>query len=194
MKNTRLASLIIPVIAAAMLSACATKPEPVVEQIAAEPAPVFVAPEPAPVVQQAPAPLLQAPVVDQNLPFPGSAADFAFRAGGDARVYFAYNQYRLAPDALNALRGQAEWLKQYSEVTAVIEGNADERGTREYNLALGARRAEAVKSYLVGQGVAPSRLTTVSYGKERPIDGRSNEEGWQRNRNAHTNLMSGTVG
>lgn len=178
----------------AMLSACATKPEPVVEQVAAPaPAPVFVEPEPAPVAAPAPAPIVQ-PMVDPNLPVPGSAADFAYRAGGDARVYFGYDQYRLSPDAINALRAQADWLKLYDNVTAVIEGNADERGTREYNLALGARRAEAVKSYLVGQGVAPSRLTTVSYGKERPIDGRSNEEGWARNRNGHTNLMTGTVG
>lgn len=186
--------VLMAVAAVALLSACATKPEPVVEQVAAPaPAPVFVEPEPAPVVQTAPAPLV-APVVDANLPIPGSQADFVFRAGGDARVYFGYDQYRLSPEAINALRAQADWLKLYDNVTAVIEGNADERGTREYNLALGARRAEAVKSFLVGQGVAPSRLTTVSYGKERPIDGRSNEEGWARNRNGHTNLMTGTVG
>jgi len=82
----------------------------------------------------------------------------------------------------------------YSNVTAIVEGNADERGTREYNLALGARRAESVKAFLVGQGVSPSRLTTVSYGKERPIDGRSNEAGWSRNRNGHTNVTSGAIG
>ena len=85
-------------------------------------------------------------------------------------------------------------LNTYNNVTAIVEGNADERGTREYNLALAARRAESVKSYLVGQGIVPSRLTTVSYGKERPIDGRSSEAGWSRNRNGHTNVTSGTVG
>ena len=189
--------LFVSVAIIAMLSACATKTEPMVEKIAAPvaTAPVFVEPEPvpAPVAAPAPAPILQ-PTIDPNLPVPGSAADFAYRAGGDARVYFAYNQYRLSPEAINALRAQAEWLKLYGNVTAVVEGNADERGTREYNLALGARRAEAVKSYLFGQGVAANRLTTVSYGKERPIDGRSNEEGWARNRNGHTNLMTGTIG
>jgi len=85
-------------------------------------------------------------------------------------------------------------LQLYPNVTAVVAGNADERGTREYNLALGARRADSVKAYLVSQGVAPSRLTTVSYGKERPIDGRSNESGWARNRNGHTNIVSGAIG
>jgi len=75
-----------------------------------------------------------------------------------------------------------------------VAGNADERGTREYNLALGERRASTVKDYLVSLGVQPGRLTTVSYGKERPIDGRSNDEGWARNRNGHTNIVSGAVG
>ena len=180
--------------AAIILGACATKPEPVVEAVVPPPvaAPVEVAPAPAPVIEQAP--VVAPVVVNPNPNIPGSVGDFAFASGGEPRVFFAYNQYRLSPEAINSLRSQAEWLKTYTEVTAVIEGNADERGTREYNLALAARRAEAVKSYLVGQGVAPARLTTVSYGKERPIDARSNEAGWARNRNGHTNLMSGTVG
>ena len=75
-----------------------------------------------------------------------------------------------------------------------IEGHADERGTREYNLALGARRADSVKSFLVSQGVAPNRLRTISYGKERPIDARSSEDGWSRNRNGYTNLRLGGIG
>jgi len=97
----------------------------------------------------------------------------------------------LSPEARVSLTSQANWLTSYTNVNAIIEGHADERGTREYNLALAARRAEAVKSFLVSQGVAPSRLTTVSYGKERPIDARSNEEGWARNRNGFTNLTVG---
>ena len=88
------------------------------------------------------------------------------------------------------LRAQADWLNRYPNYTAVVEGHADERGTRQYNIALGARRANSVKAFLVSQGVAPSRLTTVSYGKERPIDARSNEEGWARNRNGYTNLRA----
>jgi len=127
-------------------------------------------------------------------PAPGTIDEFVYISGGEARVFFAYDQYDLSEDARSVLRRQAEWLNNYPNVMAVIEGNADERGTREYNLALAARRAESVKSFLVTQGVMPNRLTTVSYGKERPIDGRSTEAGWARNRNAHTNLLSGTIG
>lgn len=176
------------------LAACAStpppepKPKPVVERQA--PAPVPVRPAP------------QEPVTQDNLdvipefqpPTPGSVDDFIYYAGGDARVYFGYDQHDLTTQGREILRRQAEWLMRYPRVTAVIEGNADERGTREYNLALGARRADSVKEFLVGLGVAPNRLTTVSYGKERPVDGRSNEEGWARNRNGHTNLMTGTIG
>ncbi len=176
---------------AGLMSACASTPEveeaPVVEAPVEQPVLAAPTPDPTPVVT---AP----PVVEENIPVPGSTEDFLYRTGGDARIYFAYNQYDLSVQALDTLRAQANWLNTYQNVTAVIEGNADERGTREYNLALGARRAESVKDFLVSQGVAASRLTTVSYGKERPIDPRSNEEGWARNRNGHTNLMSGTIG
>ena len=79
-------------------------------------------------------------------------------------------------------------MKIYDNSTAVIEGHADERGTREYNLALGARRADSVKAFLISQGIAPNRLRTISYGKERPIDARPSETGWARNRNGYTNL------
>ena len=177
------------------LAACASTP-PVEEkvQVKAE----RQAPAPQPVT---PAP--SAPVSQDNLgavaeaytgPVPGTVEDFLYYTGAGGRVYFGYDQYDLSPDARDFLRRQAEWLARYPQVVAVIEGNADERGTREYNLALGARRAESVKSFLVSTGISPSRLTTVSYGKERPIDARSTEEGWARNRNGHTNLLSGTIG
>jgi len=81
---------------------------------------------------------------------------------------------------------QASWLQQYPDVAIQIEGHADERGTREYNLALGERRATAAKNYLVSLGVAASRLSTVSYGKERPVDPASTEEAWAKNRRAVT--------
>lgn len=179
------------------LSACATKPkiEPVQERPVVEAPPqIFedVKPTPAPVVQ-APS-IVQGPVFDPNAPVPGSMADFAYQAGGEPRIYFGYDRYDLTNEAREALRRQAQWLQTYEQVNAIIEGNADERGTREYNLALGARRADTVKAFLVSQGVNPSRLTTVSYGKERPIDGASNEAGWARNRNGHTNISSGAVG
>ena len=174
------------------LTACAStpppEPEPVVRQEA--PAPRPVAPTPRePVAKENLAPIQQ-----YQGPIAGSINDFVYVSGGDARIYFGYDQFDLAPGARDVLRRQAEWLNRYPQVTAVVEGNADERGTREYNLALGARRADSVKAFLVSLGVSPNRLTTVSYGKERPIDGRSSEEGWARNRNGHTNLMSGTVG
>ena len=179
------------------LTACATKPkiEPVQERPVVEaPPPIFkeAAPTPPPVVQAPP--VIQAPSIDPNAPVPGSTADFAYQAGGEPRIYFGYNSYTLNADARAALGRQAQWLQTYSNVSAIVEGNADERGTREYNLALGARRADTVKAFLVSQGVSPSRLTTVSYGKERPIDANSNEAGWSRNRNGHTNITSGAIG
>ena len=191
-------TLLISTLMVALL-ACASKPKPIQEQVVQTAAETIPAPLPAPT--QAPAPVFQAPVdvapvvtIDPNAPTPGSAADFAYQSGGEPRVFFGYNQYDLNAETRNALKRQADWLNLYNNVSATIEGNADERGTREYNLALAARRAESIKSYLVGLGIGPSRLTTVSYGKERPIDARSSEAGWARNRNGHTNVTRGTVG
>ncbi|HVY02735.1 MAG TPA: peptidoglycan-associated lipoprotein Pal [Caulobacterales bacterium] len=124
-------------------------------------------------------------------PVPGSLADF--QASVSDRVYFDYDQYTLRPDARATLEKQAAWLAKYPAVRVTIEGNADERGTREYTLALGARRAASTKDYLVSLGVAPSRIETVSFGKERPIDPRSNEQAWALNRNSHTQITSGAV-
>jgi len=179
------------------LTACATqpKPEPVVQAVEAAPV-ILEAPvqEAAPIIQQAPVQAAPVVTIDPNAPTPGSAADFAYQAGGEPRVFFGYDRYDLSTDARSSLKRQADWLNTYNNVTAIIEGNADERGTREYNLALAARRAESIKSYFVAQGIRPSRLTTVSYGKERPIDARSSEAGWSRNRNGHTNVTNGAVG
>lgn len=121
-------------------------------------------------------------------PVPGTQADLEQSAGH--RVFFAYDQYTLTPEAQSTLAKQAAWLKEYPETRILVAGNCDERGTREYNLALGARRAEAAKSYLVSLGVDGSRITTVSYGKERPIDPRSTEAAWSLNRNATTTITS----
>ena len=181
--------LTVTAISAALIAGCSTKPEPI-EEVVTAPAPVRQVPVEQPAPEPAPPPVVAE--VDPNLPEPGSVADFAYQAGDD-RVYFGYDQFTLTPQAREVLSKQAEWLNTYGNVQAVVEGHADERGTREYNLALGARRAEAVKTFLVSQGVAPNRLTTVSYGKERPIDGRSNEDGWSRNRNGYTNITSGAT-
>jgi len=187
-------------LSALTLAACATKadpaPAPTQTPVVQAPAPVQRAPifEPAaPAPAPAPQPFIEAAPYDPNAPIPGSAEDFAVTAGGEPRVFFGYDRYDLSADARNSLRSQADWLNQYGSYTAVVEGHADERGTREYNLALAARRADSVKAFLVSQGVSPSRLTSVSYGKERPIDGRSSEAGWSRNRNGFTSLQLGST-
>ncbi len=179
-----------------VLSACATKPEPVKEMqapepIAQAPAPEIFEPAPAPIVEQLPQAVEIAP--NFNLPNPGSIEDFAYQSGGEPRVFFGYDQFVLSQEARDVLRRQADWMKLYQDSTAVIEGHADERGTREYNLALGARRADSVQAFLISEGISPNRLRSISYGKERPIDGRPSENGWARNRNGYTNLQVGGV-
>jgi len=130
-------------------------------------------PTPAPAAQPAPA-----PVTSRILP--GSAEDFRVNVGDT--VHFGYNEYSIQDADKGILGRQAAWLQKYPAVRVSVEGHADERGTREYNLALGARRANAVKEYLVSQGVSTGRLETVSYGKERPVCTESNEGCWAQNR------------
>ena len=120
---------------------------------------------------------------------PGSEQDFVQSAGD--RVYFAYDQYTLTPEARAVLDGQAQWLQRYPAATVRVEGNADERGTEEYNFALAGRRSDSVKTYLVERGVPAGRVVTISYGKERPIDTSGTDEGLAKNRNAHTALTGG---
>jgi peptidoglycan-associated lipoprotein len=115
---------------------------------------------------------------------PGSAGDFVQNVGD--RVFFGYDSYELAPDAQGTLERQATWLKNYPAVTIVVEGHCDERGTREYNLALGERRAAAVANYLVALGVDPNRIQTISYGKERPAVDGHDETAWSQNRRGVT--------
>jgi peptidoglycan-associated lipoprotein len=124
-------------------------------------------------------------------PVPGSVQDFQASVGD--RVFFDYDSFSLTGQARSVLERQAAWMQRYPNVRVLIAGNADERGTREYNFALGARRASAARDYLVSLGVAAGRIDTVSYGKERPMDPRSNEEAWSVNRNAHTQIVTGAV-
>lgn len=102
------------------------------------------------------------------------------------RVFFGYDSSTLTPEGMATLESQANWLKSNSSMGITIEGHCDERGTREYNLALGERRASAARNYLVNLGVNASRITTVSYGKERPAVVGSNESAWGQNRRAVT--------
>ena len=98
------------------------------------------------------------------------------------RVFFAYDSYSLAASAQATLSKQAKWLKANPSVAIAVEGHADERGTREYNLALGDRRASSVKDYLMSQGISSNRINTISYGKERPVKSGSNDTAWAQNR------------
>jgi peptidoglycan-associated lipoprotein len=120
---------------------------------------------------------------------PGSEQDFVVNVGD--RIYFDLDSYQISPEAYPRLDAQAQWLARYPQIMVRIEGNADERGTREYNLALGARRAESVRNYLIQRNIPASRIDTISFGKERPIAQGSNEDAWARNRNGHTAIVSG---
>ncbi len=125
------------------------------------------------------------------VPKPGSNEDLVVNVGD--RVFFGFDKYSLNPDARKTLEKQAAWLKKYPSVTISTEGHADERGTREYNLALGDRRANSVKDYLTALGIAPGRVKTISYGKERPVALGSNEAAWSQNRRGVT-VVSGGAG
>ncbi len=117
-------------------------------------------------------------------PVPGSPEHFL--ANAKDRVFFAFDRSDLDESAVKTLMGQAAWLKTYPNTKITVEGHADERGTREYNLGLGERRANAVKTFLQAQGVAAARITTISYGKERPAVMGSNEYAWSQNRRSVT--------
>lgn len=119
-------------------------------------------------------------------PAPGTQADLVVNVGD--RVFFGTNQYDLSMEARQVLDKQAAWLEQYPSLNVTIEGHADERGTREYNLALGERRANSVRNYLSALGVSPSRIHTVSYGKERPAVPGANEAAWAQNRRSVTKV------
>jgi peptidoglycan-associated lipoprotein len=163
--------------AAASMAACASRPKPT--------GPVATAPPPPPPAEQTAPP----PSAVGESVLPGSERDFVINAGD--RVYFDFDRYDVRADAQPILDAQAAWLKRYPAVQVRIDGNCDDRGTREYNLALGARRANAVRDYLTAHGVASDRISTVSYGKEKPIDAGSGDEADAHNRNAHTALTGG---
>jgi len=128
----------------------------------------------------------------QNSATPGSQQDFTVNVGD--RIFFDTDSTSIRADAQQTLRKQAQWLNQYSGYRIVIEGHADERGTREYNLALGARRAEATRDYLVSQGVDGGRMKTISYGKEQPVAVCDDISCWSQNRRAVTALKGGPNG
>jgi peptidoglycan-associated lipoprotein len=123
---------------------------------------------------------------------PGSQEDMIATVGSD-RVFFDYDSDVLDATSQDKLRAQAAWLNKYPNVRLTIEGHCDERGTREYNLALGDRRAEAVRTYLASLGIREDRLSTISYGKERPDAAGSDEESWARNRRGVSVVRGGAT-
>lgn len=122
---------------------------------------------------------------------PGTERDFILNVGD--RVLFIVDQSTLTPQAQDTLRRQAAWLKRYPNVTIQIEGHADERGTREYNIALSARRATATRQFLLQQGISAARMSTIAYGKERPVALCDAEQCWNQNRRAVTVITGGAV-
>jgi peptidoglycan-associated lipoprotein len=168
--------LIIAVTLSSALALGACKKEP----------PVVTPDAPQDTVTPTPAPT---PAPTAAAPQPGSQSHFSSAMAGADTIYFDTDRYNIDSEDSAALRRQAEYLLQYTTARATVEGHADERGTRDYNLALGERRANAAKNYLVSLGVPESRLRTVSYGEERPVAVASNEQAWARNRRAVTVMI-----
>lgn len=167
LQTSKTGSTILLLAGALAISACASK------------APKELPPEPGP------ATTTETPTTDAG-PAAGSQADFVAKMMGADTIYFDTDKYDIDSTDQTALAKQAQWLMQYTTKRATIEGHCDERGTREYNIALGERRANAAKNYLVSLGVDASRVSTISYGKERPVAMGSDEGAWAQNRRAVT--------
>jgi peptidoglycan-associated lipoprotein len=167
LKFTALAALL-------ALAACTTKPKSTAEE----------APPIAPPAQTSGG-------MSQSSVVAGSVQDFRVNVGDT--VHFGYNEFNVGDDDKAILQRQATWLQRYPQVRITVEGHCDERGTREYNLALGARRANSVKEFLVSEGVSSARVDTISYGKERPICTESNESCWAQNRRGVSTIVSGAT-
>ena len=165
------------ILGALALAGCAAKKPP--ESIPPQPANVAQA------VQRSQAPQQPSQGIS-NAILPGSNADFLAQMNGRNVIYFDTDKFNIDATDAAALRTQADWLARYPNKRITIEGHCDERGTREYNLALGERRANAAKNYLASLGIDAGRINTISYGKERPVALGSNEEAWAQNRRAVT--------
>ena len=160
-----------------LATACASNPPP-------EPTPPPVVAEAPRVAPTPPAPI---PTPQPSGPAAGSKGDFAAKTTD--RVYFDYDQYNLDDADRRSLATQVAWLKQFPSTRVEVQGHADERGTRDYNIALGDRRAQAVSQYLQQQGITAGRIQTISFGKDKPLDMGHDEAAWARNRNAYSNII-----
>lgn len=125
-----------------------------------------------------------------SAPQPGSQRHFEAAVGGSTTIYFGTDRFNIDSSDAAALQAQAQYFARYPQLTFTVEGHADERGTREYNLALGERRANSAKNYLVSLGVSSNRIRTVSFGKERPVALGSNEQAWAQNRRAASVMIN----
>jgi peptidoglycan-associated lipoprotein len=173
MMNTKLATIVL-LASATGLAACAKK----------APEQLPPAPETTPTQTETP------PPVTSSGPSVGSQAHFAAAVGSSTTIYFDTDRFNVDSQDAAALQAQAQYFARYPQVTFTIEGHADERGTREYNLALGEKRATSAKSYLVSLGVDPNRIAVVSYGKERPVALGSDEGAWAQNRRAASVIIN----
>lgn len=171
--NTKLATALL-LASATGLAACAKKPP---EQLPPPPM------ERVTQVQTTTQPQPTGPTV-------GTQAHFAAAVGGSTTVYFDTDKYNIDSQDAAALQAQAQYFARYPQVTFTVEGHADERGTREYNIALGEKRATAAKNFLVSLGVDPGRIAVLSYGKERPVALGSDETSWARNRRAASVIIN----
>lgn len=171
--NTKLGTILL-IAAASGLAACAKKAP---EQL--PPPPIETRPTTQPT-----------PQVQPTGPTVGTQAHFAAAVGASTTVYFETDRYNIDTQDAAALQAQAQYFARYPQITFTIEGHADERGTREYNIALGEKRANAAKNYLVSLGVDANRIAVVSYGKERPVALASNEAAWAQNRRAASVLIN----
>ncbi len=172
--NTKIATILL-LASASTLAACGKKTP---EVLPPPPAGTTTTPTPTP------------PATQTSGPQVGSQAHFAAAVGSSTTVYFDTDRYNIDSQDAAALQAQAQYFARYPQVTFTIQGHADERGTREYNLALGERRANAAKNYLTSLGVDPGRISVVSYGKERPVALGSDEGSWAQNRRAASVLIN----
>jgi len=177
MKRLLRTSAVLVVASAALVAACSKKPAP---QTTPEPTPAPVATAPTPVDVGTPPRPQPTPAVASVISEPLTKL-----SGYLNPVFFDLDRAEIRPDAKDVLGANAEFLRKYPTLKVTIEGHCDERGTREYNMALGQRRASAAKEYLSSLGIDASRLTIVSYGKERPFCAQRSEDCWQKNRRAH---------
>jgi peptidoglycan-associated lipoprotein len=171
--NTKLATIAL-LASATTLAACAKKPP---EQLPPPPSQSVTPSQPTPQVQP-------------TGPMVGTQEHFAAAVGSSTTIYFDTDRYNVDSQDAAALQAQAQYFARYPQVTFTIEGHADERGTREYNIALGEKRANSAKNFLASLGVDPGRISVVSYGKERPVALGSDESSWARNRRAASVIIN----